>query len=100
MEKRKLKHYTSYDLLEIAVEAVKNDVTDTKNFKKYFNVNFTFLQLCSLLTHRKIFDKTVMTKTEYEKVRAATEKTDLIRLLNEVKTRNTFLIDDLNHLIP
>lgn len=96
MEKLHLRQYTSFDLLELAIVAVKEDLTSPKEFKNHFKVDFTFLQLCNLLTRRTIWNKPVLTKDEYETISSDPyDKEALINLFNRVKSRNKITITTL-----
>lgn len=96
MEKLHLRQYSSFDLLEMAIIAVQKDLTASKDFKDYFKVDFTFLQLCNLLTKRKIWNKPVFTEDDYEIITSAPDKEILINLLKKVKSRNNLTISNFD----
>ena len=97
MEKLNLRQYSSFDLLVMAITAVEKDLTAPKDFKTFFGVDFTFLQLCSLLTRRKIWNKPVFTSEEYEIITSEPDKETLVYLLDKVKSRNKVTISNFEY---
>ena len=88
-----LKRFTPYDLLEIALKSAENNIINSQQFKEFFDVDFTFLQLCQSLTKKKIWNKIVLTKEEYGIIKDNLyDKERIIKLLKEVKQRNTITI--------
>ena len=87
-----LRQYSSFDLLEMAINAVNLDLTDSNAFREYFNVNFTFLQLCSILTKRKIWNKQVLSNEDYEIITSNPDKETLTALLDKARERNNITL--------
>ena len=90
-----LKKISPYDLLEMALKGAEKGIITSQQFKEFFDVDFTFLQLCQSLTKNKIWNKIVLTKEEYGIIKDNLyDKERIIKLLKEVKQRNTVTIAD------
>lgn len=88
-----LREYSSFDLLEMAIKAVKLDLTDDPNaFREHFKVHFTFLQLCSILTKRKIWNKQVLSDEDYEIITSSPDKETLSNILDKARERNNITL--------
>ena len=85
--KKKISQYSTIELIELARNAIADDVLEKKDFKTYYDVNFTFLQVCKSLTKRKILNKQILNDDEYKLIRRGMTKGELSRLFTELKIR-------------
>ena len=90
--KKRISQYSTIELIDLARNAISDDVLEKKDFKAYFDVNFTFLQLCKSLSKRKILNKQILYDDEYKSIKRGMSRGELSRLFTEIKIRYDLLI--------
>ena len=86
-ERKKVSEYSSSELIHMARQAVSNYAIEKQKFKAFFNVDFTFLELCKSLNKRKIQGVKIMYDEEYEDVKKGAKDNELRRILIEIQLR-------------
>ena len=90
--KKRISQYSTIELIELARNAISDDVLEKKDFKVYFDVSFTFLQVCKSLNRRKILNNQILNDDEYKLIQKGMSKGELSRLFTEIKIRYDLLI--------
>ncbi len=85
--RKKVSEYSSSELIHMARQAVSNYAIEKQKFKTFFNVDFTFLELCKSLNKRKIQGVKIMYDEEYEDVKKGVKDNELRRMLIEIQLR-------------
>lgn len=80
MVKKSLRQFSIVDLLDIAIKAIKCNRNYNPFFKEFFEVDFSYLQLCNYLVVRN-----VITKTEYEQIKLNQSPEEQLLFFEEIR---------------
>ena len=93
-ERKKLREYSSSELIRMALQAAKNGELGKNTFKEVNNVDFTFMQLCSRLNKRRIMGRKILNNYEYASIKDGLIKNEIICIFIDVLNRYEKLLFD------